>query len=476
MKSSDRFGYPMVAWRYTSDFNKQYHLFYDIVKTDYVIETFICSCGDIRFIIKYPFQQIKHICPICKNKTFYDANRAWQDIEQFLYQNKDLDIEYSYDIYTTQNKMVARCFIYLPKKIDFLQGKVIFDKKAIHSVSLSNSGVLKEHYSLEYDSKIFAVLRKNLKKYFIKNKQSFYIPMPINKKAELNAIAFFLQNKHLKDYELIYWRNIKQFDNLDNVTLKTAFSIILNNRKEKSLKKAIYTNFLNQVDYDESFNDALIKIFINKIDDINILVRLLKLDIYNNDFIYDYADIGAFIDFLKKHYSENQILNLFRRCNETTLKDMFNDMIYGFSYCKSILNKQFKKVKCDIQTLHDEFIRISFEKRHKDIHKQKLFFDTDQKKACVELDKYQIKLPKSGKELIFWANELHNCMASYFEKIQTKQSLIYGFFTNNKLKFAVEISNNTLIQASAKYNRYLTGDEERILNLWLIRFFQKVDI
>ena len=49
----------MIAWKLTTDFNEQRHLFYQKIETDYVIESYICTCGHTDFIIKHQKQNLK---------------------------------------------------------------------------------------------------------------------------------------------------------------------------------------------------------------------------------------------------------------------------------------------------------------------------------------------------------------------------------------------------------------------------------
>jgi hypothetical protein len=84
----------MLSWKYTTDFDKQNHLFHNAIDTNYIIEAFSCSCGKVDFIIKYSYQTIDYICPICENKTFYNANEALIYIKSFVKNNKIINENY----------------------------------------------------------------------------------------------------------------------------------------------------------------------------------------------------------------------------------------------------------------------------------------------------------------------------------------------------------------------------------------------
>ena len=137
-----------------------------------------------------------------------------------------------------------------------------------------------------------------------------------------------------------------------------------------------------------------------------------------------------------------------------------------------ILHSQLLRL-CNIQALHDELVRCSREEGYKDIIDQKLSYSKEDMKPCIEADTYQVKLPKNGKELLDWANKLHNCMAGYFEMIKNHETIIYCFFQENILIFAVEICDYEVVQTSGKYNATLTIEENKILTKWFELFFQK---
>ena len=52
----------MIAWKLTTDFDKQRHLFFEKIKTDYIVETYICNCGHTNFITTHTEKSLKYIC------------------------------------------------------------------------------------------------------------------------------------------------------------------------------------------------------------------------------------------------------------------------------------------------------------------------------------------------------------------------------------------------------------------------------
>ena len=147
----------MIAWRLTTEFDKQKHLFFDKIQTGYVVETYICTCGHTSFITKHPKQKLNYICEACENTKFYDANAAWQNIFYFLDQNPDLKLSYKYDIRTDEVAISSQYITSIPKSIDFSTHKVIYSNKPVYSLILGMDGEVKEDYSLRVEQTIVSL-------------------------------------------------------------------------------------------------------------------------------------------------------------------------------------------------------------------------------------------------------------------------------------------------------------------------------
>lgn len=460
----------MIEWKLTTDFDKQRHLFFEKIETDYIVETYICSCGHTDFIIKHPEQKPKYICKECENTKFYDANSAWRNIVHFLYQNLDLELSYEYDIQSNLDAIISLYVTKIPTSIDFSSHKVIYSKKPVYSLALGIDGELKENYSLRFEQKILSQLKNNLTRYINKN-SCFNIPDSGNKGLTLKMASFFLKNQHLRDFDFYYWADTDML-HANEIYITDALELISNYPKAKSIKKAVYQNYLTQLDNNGKFDSSFMEAFSNNIKDVNILSKLLKLKLeysmYSN---IDKEGLDEIIVFLKQHYSEKQLLRFFSSKEFSSNHYLFRDAVSEFLYDKDVIEYKFRKVPCKVQAIHDEFVRCSREERHKDMQNQRLTYSKQELKPCIEANTYQVKLPKSGKELFDWADELHNCMAGYFEMIKNHETIIYCFFQEDILIFAVEICDNEVVQASGKYNANLTTKEHHVLTKWFELFF-----
>ena len=493
----------MIPWKLTTDFNAQKHLFYNKIKTDYLIETYICDCGNVDFILKHSEQKIEYTCSTCLNDVYYDANLAWKSCSFFINSNPNLDFNFKYKVVLDGDTISSNYAIEIPHEIDFLKKKVIFLDKPLYTFSLSSTGLLDTTYLIklvstnnnddegqiyksilavyhgtdyedydvlnepieESDIEIFDNLKDNLLQY-IRFHGCFNTHNERKDNFTLNNIQFFLKNKHLKDFDFYYWNDIEEFKNSDYF-IDTALSFLINFRKEKSLKKALGKNYQTQLQENKKFYSHFIKIFLLNIEDINILIKFLKLkfdsDVYQS---INLQGLEAFLSFLVIHYTDKQLLNLFNSSYLNNNVDMLRDSINQYSYSKEIINNRFIKVKCNLGSIHDELLRCEVEGENRLRQDKKLSYSPQNFKKCISIDNYDVKLPLNAQELFEWANALHNCLTGYFYDIEEKDTIIYGFFVDNILQFAVEIREGKIIQQGAKYNRELTNQESRIVTRW----------
>ena len=460
-----------ISWKLSVNFDKQKHLFFEKIKTDYTIEVYICSCGHTDFILRHPSQDIIYKCKECENKNFYNANEAWNRTEYFLSNNKQISLLYNYDIKHDKSVISSRCYIKIPHRIDFLKREVLFDCKPVYAVLLSDAGLLNEEYELEYKDEVFNILKLNLKNYMNVN-DCFNIPKHKEKNITLDIAIFFLKHKYLKSFDFLFWNDTSILPKR-NITIDEALMYIANYPKAKSIKKAIYQNYLSQIENNKKFNTSFIEIFVKNIIDINILLQLIQLqEIYPKYNNIDKNKIYLFVNLLKKHYAEKQILVFFKNLTlENENKNLFIDTIDELSYSQEFIENKFIKVPCKLNIIHNEFIRCTKEERYNFILNQNLEYSFDEKKPCISIESYKVKLPYTGKELFEWSEILANCISSYFEDIKRKEKIIYGVFENETLIFAVEITDNKIIQASAKYNKKLEEKNQVILKKWFKLFF-----
>jgi len=353
-----------LAWRLTTDFNKVKHLFTGELTLDYFVETYVCSCGYTKFILKYRNQEIDYMCERCENMRFYNANLAWSNFAYFVEQEFDTEFEYEYKVEYT-DKAVSSCYgIRIPTKIDFISQKVIYGMKAVYSVTLTQEGKLKRDYLLQLSEQDKAKIEENLL-HHINNLNTFDIPKHPEKKINFDIAAFFLENRQLKDFAFYYWEYTPKMEQKE-LFVNDALMHLANYPKEKSIKKALYHNYTQQMDQYGKFNAIAIEVFCKTMKDINIIVKLLNLE---STFLIDSGlntqEFYQLIIFLKKYYTEKQLFKLLSSQEFEEKPFLFRDILREFITMQESIEHSFKKVACKAVVLHDEFVRCGVEERYK---------------------------------------------------------------------------------------------------------------
>ena len=472
MKTQD-----VIAWKLRDDFNAHRHLFYNTIDTDYMIEVYLCGCGHKEFVITYEGQEIDFTCKVCENSYFYDANSAWYSMDRFLHNNSDIPLLYTYEIIHTDNIIEVRYLSKIPYTIHFLTQSVSYRHSVISKLTLDlESGKLDRSYTatLGKELKVTDGLTTKLVEYVHKNSILEVVGIK-SVSLTLSMITFFLENKHLKLVDFFYWDGVEMLE-VDGANIQHALHTIAYFPKARSVKKALYQNYMYQLETYGRFSSSFISLFCKHIKDVNLLTKLLhvRVDHVNYGAIEDEC-LEALLLFLKRHYSEKQIYALFSSEAFDTHFHLFVDAVKEFIYVIDKIDELFKKVSCSVVALHDEFVRCSQEQRYIEINNKTLFYTQADKKACISIDTYEVKLPATGKELYIWADTLHNCMAGYMEEIAQNRTRIYGFFSEGILTFAVEVQEGEIVQASGVCNRGLRESEKKVLLRWSRLFFNKMD-
>ncbi len=469
-EQNDKISCGSAPWKVTAPFDEQRHLFYGAVATNYLIDGYVCSCGTQEFVIRHQDQESSFACKECGNQKFYDADLALNHIEHFNSLHPEIDLLSMYEIVSGEG-ISSQCVITLPTAIDFSSDKIIYAKKCVHNLSISENGFVEERYLLSQNSSIYKELEKKVLD-DVKSNNNFNLPMPNDRQLSLNMISFFLKHRYFKEFDFYFWDDLVAFKDED-ITIEKAIAQISNYRKEKSIKKAVYQNYLDQLLFTNKFYSLFIDLFTRHFTDYNIVVKLINLR-FSDEILQktDKQSIDMLLTFLKIHYTQKQICNLFIQIAHIKDEEFFYfDMINEFIYAQSETKEYFTKVTCNLETLHNEFIRCTINKRYATSYKTKLeYLDMDMH-ACTQSGIYTVKLPNDGKELAFWANILHNCMLGYLEKIVARQTIIYGFFIDERLIFSVEIVDGKIVQASKKYNTPLSNIENTVMQEWFHRHF-----
>ncbi len=439
------------SWVLTIDFDKEKHLFSDKIKTNYKINAYSCSCGHTEIIIYDQSQLIEYICPMCENKNFNDVNMLLDNSEKFsFFKKKQINrFRYRVPIVHKDNTVVSKLAFVIPDKINLSNNHLKYKEVVLYEVSIDGFGNVYRNYSSEATDFIDEIEREIIK--YIQYNKIFSIPKNCMFFSPLDKLSFSLKNKAI-----------------------LAGKYNLRNRNEKSILRTIYHQYSIFGMKDKEIYAYYLDVIVCNIKDPNLVCRLLDMThTLTKSTMYLFARyrmrFEEVITILKSYnYTEKQITHFL---GKTEYDYMFEDLMVELDYIREKKILDFRKVSCNIKALHDEAIRCTKGSRKKDLNDTKFVYKESQIELCTSVEAYNVKLPNNALELFDWADNLHNCMASYSGLIKQNLTLIYGFFKNKILIFAVEIRRGELIQASTKYNKELSVDENIILDIWLKKFF-----
>ena len=461
-----------VSWRLTVDLDKQQQLFYGKLSTNYVVDAFVCSCGHTEFAIRGKDQSIPYACPECENKHFYDANLVWQNYHSFI-SNNDLELSFEYRMIHQKNGVGINYVLPIPQSINMMNNSVKFEYKEIYAIFITTDGEMTKEYETAINLGIFKVMEEKLVRY-VEKYQYFDIAYDKSKKLTLSKILFFLKHKYLKSPDYYYWKEVDDLlpDVGETYDIHQGLAQISNHRKERLVKKFVYTEYLRQLKVEGSFHPGYINVLCKSITDPNILVKFLSLPSLRY-LDQQWIELEILIVFLKTYYSEKQIAKLFEiNVREDRALYMLRDTFNMLMYDGDMISVHFQKVRCTMTALHNEFSRCQTQNQLEQIDEYVFVYTEEELERCIYLNGYKVQLPQSNIELFNWGETLHNCLLNYETPVKKRLSIIYGFYRDNELIFAVEIKNNRIVQASSKYNSELDIEEKFVLYEWFGRFFK----
>lgn len=395
-----------TSWKLTKKLLDIESLFSSYEDLNYEVELYTCICGHNEYVIKREKQEVEYICKECDNKNFFNANYSWDD--PYIY-----DVDQLVRVKKTDSEIIAEYYIpNKPTSFSIVENKVFYKDKVICTLVLSFDGGIKEQSN-----------------YY--NKATFHR----------------LEDTIFKNTTL-------------DITIK-ALNIVSNNRREKSVKRSVYKNHELQIRFGKSYNFKLVSLFTSKIEDPNILSSILDLNLESFLVLYR-INVDLFIKFLclllEKDYTDKKLLKVLKSINdEKILKDTL-DFIESNETLEEV-----NFTSSSLQGIHDEFI---FQKYFFKPEVYRKFEYTEIEKKCTNYKIFDVRLPNNSNELYDWAKSLRNCMSYYSEFIYSKKTLIYGFFNKDNISFAVEVADNTIIEASGYKNNNLKKTEYKALKKW----------
>lgn len=481
-----------LSWRYIANINSLKSVFSENnISLPYIAEAHICYCGKQCIAIDYEPQEPYYECPDCGNVMFLDANyyagnSAFYEpiLEIFSVDElKNLDFKIKYN---KANKTIhAALIVPIPNGIDLVTNTILYNEKKLFELDITRNQFTEKKFvnfkTIDDSDDEYLLLDEPIKEHeiisFYKNNfmdkiisSNFFpkITSMLKQCSNIKEAMFFLNNQQLQSIEFLKWRNVEILPTKENLSVEQALNFLLCNRKEKSVKKAFMENHKYQISNNHQYDTIFVYLIAKYIMDPNIASRMMSL---NYSMIYEHnalecEDIEIFFEFLCSRYSYVQIEKLFQSYIDINEDFWLTHTINLFVELGSEERKNFQKVPSGVEALHNEISIF-----HRTVMFDKLLieefrYSSAQLNACNNISSYSVRLPMTGKELFRWSIALENCLAGYGKKIASGKTIVYGFFENDEIKFAVEIQNKQIVQANLKYNQSLDSRDVNVVNSW----------
>lgn len=435
-------------------------------------------------------------CPHCENNYFIDAQEWESGTKTKIWKH----FSWEHELLSDDLAWSVTLFFTLPR---VKEENIVLEKQEMFTISFEKSDVytntrpLTHNYTYPVLAQYKLFIHEDvteIKKLLLQNaKELLYTHIMSNKIAaiswlderelvlfsidkKLNCIEYFIKHPHLKEIELFDWKmshlqhHTKNYPSQDEM-----LDFIIGAKEEKSLKKALYSSYLNALNT-KGYHPYSDFVFARTIDDTNFLRELLSISPAIKEHIFTdetFTHALEFINFLKLHYSEKQITKLFAQ--EMQDKTHYKAAVLNWRDTLQMLSPQnsfeslgryFHKVKLTTKSLHDELIRVFNLASFEDQTNSSFVYAPHQLAAQTTNSELRFVLPEDVFELSLWAKTLHNCMFGYVRQIKNGHSLIYGIFKENALLYAIEIHNTKIIQAKAAFNKLVHHDDMQIINHW----------
>ena len=257
------------------------------------------------------------------------------------------------------------------------------------------------------------------------------------KRNDTKVLNKFLQKAHIKNYRILkkeYAENPLSL--LTFRRLKDAGFRDLN----------LYNKVIQNQDFMEEINNAprkalifFLRYSLKHRSEIATLNTFLKTkDGFNNDENAEEMDF-----YLDKYDAMDMFQKYFRHIPKQLRKDILKDGFTTFN--------------------HDALANLTYRVKNK-----KITFKYSQMQQALEddIDGYSFRLPQNSFQLCEIGTNLHNCVASYAEKISKNESTIIYVTKEDKYQLCIEVQGNEIIQERADRNAAPSSEEKIILQKW----------
>ncbi|CAA6807887.1 MAG: Unknown protein [uncultured Sulfurovum sp.] len=422
-------------------------------------------------------------CSSCHNEYYLDVNALLFDDRTRYWRS----VKWYYKKIVTDEFWKVIAFVKIPK-VTTKTGEIAFEELELSNYTVTTSGV--SHYdekrgyffkkSIMIDGnyhRVDRIIKEEMSKQILellRSKPNEVLRWLNGRVESLDDLIFFLKNHNIRFIEILKWKNREYFLDAINqeVSLENSLVYFRNHRNEKSIQKVQFNSYKQMMHRYDEYNPMVDYIFSRSISDVNHLHRALGMNIEIKYKLFNGSNIESinhFIDFLKRHYQEKHIVQLWLNVSQDDLYyQLVQDSINLFSNkeMRDNLNANFQKRSLNIRAVHHELTRHS--RRLNKIRLQEMSFSYNDSLLKTEVTREGIsyQLPKNNKELYKWGELLHNCLSSYSKSVLNGHKIIFALFIENQLTYAIELRNHKIVQMAAIFNSKIIKSERAKIDRW----------
>jgi hypothetical protein len=466
-------------------------------------EFFFChQCSTITAIKQsLPLYQ----CKKCGNREALDYNAIFND-KKTLYMNE-------FNINTHINKKRLHLTVEALIKYPIIEeGSIVFIEATLGKLYFSylgknnyqffitpfhNYNVILENevlnmYSFVQQKLIEVVLKFISKKENRPKNSSWLLENPRFKSIKSNKLKFqilnfFLQRPFLRELDFFFWEDFddffafyKRYAPIKSYPVKERFSLInmlnfiLEDKNSKALRKALYSHYQESIKLN-FYNPRLDYWFTTHIQDRNYLKELIlikpQIKYYINKLLS--KELYTLLEIFRSEKNLKNYLTSITRddIREYIIRDTAR--VLSHSYLKEYILENNIKLPTNPKKFHDELIKIYNKITEAFLENSSYEYEEAQLNSEIKFKKLQFILPKNELELLKYAQTLSNCAYSYSNQIKNAQSTLYFIAKEDSVEYAIEIKEQSIIQAKAKYNHPIPQEDNAIINQWFYEVYLK---
>jgi hypothetical protein len=413
----------------------------------------------------------------------FEEQFSLDDLQNFTY-------EVTNDI--NSDKTLFSFSLSIPNTIELASEKIGYGTKKLYEIAIGFHGSYKSvdycniqdeeseddwQYLYRDEIRRPKAIVESIEKKFLKFAIDSLIPKNFVYKQckNLKEIAFFRTYPHLRNYDFLEWKDIEFLPSDTNLSIESALEYIGCGRTEKSLKKVLFKNYKNKLKENEKYRFLYINLVCKYISDPNIALKMIELDFDEHlEYLHDKNFLEVFFVFLVQRYTYKQIAKFFL--------DYVNGYPYILNDSATMVNDigddivHLPTIKANVHEIHNALVTLMHKVENNNLFQTVYDYPMEVLNRCVEIDEYIVKVPQDGLELYNWSNILKNCLSSYNKIIVSNTSIIYGFFKDDILEFAIELREDKIFQAKQKFNVNITQVQKVPLSEWYDSYVKPKEI